>query len=165
MRYNRAFLAGQAGSRKPTEMPVTANETSMPIYEYQCQQCGHQLEALQKISDPPLSECPQCQEQALHKLVSAASFRLKGGGWYETDFKSGNKKHLADSGEGAGSGGAAGAGNGESNGASNKDSAKESKDSGKADKSASTESKGSGSGEKAKPAVSTDSKKSSASSK
>lgn len=69
----------------------------MPIYEYQCQQCGHQLEALQKISDDPLKECPQCRQAELQKLVSAASFRLKGGGWYETDFKSGDKKHLADS--------------------------------------------------------------------
>lgn len=69
----------------------------MPIYEYQCQQCGHQLEALQKISDDPLKDCPECAEAALQKLVSAASFRLKGGGWYETDFKSGDKKHLAES--------------------------------------------------------------------
>lgn len=68
----------------------------MPIYEYQCQQCGHELEALQKISDPPLTDCPKCQAPALQKLVSAASFRLKGGGWYETDFKSGDKKHLAE---------------------------------------------------------------------
>ena len=69
----------------------------MPIYEYQCQQCGHQLEALQKISDDPLVECPKCNGASLQKLVSAASFRLKGGGWYETDFKSGDKKHLAES--------------------------------------------------------------------
>jgi len=69
----------------------------MPIYEYQCQQCGHQLEALQKISDDPLVECPKCKGASLQKLVSAASFRLKGGGWYETDFKSGDKKHLAES--------------------------------------------------------------------
>ncbi len=68
----------------------------MPIYEYQCQACGHQMEALQKISDDPLQECPKCHQSSLQKLVSAASFRLKGGGWYETDFKSGDKKHLAD---------------------------------------------------------------------
>ncbi len=67
----------------------------MPIYEYQCQACQHQLEALQKISDEPLSDCPQCQKPALKKLVSAAGFRLKGSGWYETDFKSGNKKNLS----------------------------------------------------------------------
>ncbi len=65
----------------------------MPIYEYQCKECGHRLEALQKISDAPLKECPQCHHEALGKLVSASSFRLKGGGWYETDFKTGAKRH------------------------------------------------------------------------
>jgi putative FmdB family regulatory protein len=67
----------------------------MPIYEYQCESCGALHEALQKISDPPLKECPACGQAALRKKVSAAAFRLKGGGWYETDFKSGNKKNLA----------------------------------------------------------------------
>ena len=67
----------------------------MPIYEYQCSACGHQLERLQKISDPPLTDCPACGKPALQKLVSAAGFRLKGGGWYETDFKSGNRKNIA----------------------------------------------------------------------
>ena len=71
----------------------------MPIYEYQCQACGHTLEALQKVSDKPLKKCPECGKPKLQKLVSAPSFRLKGGGWYETDFKSGNKKNLADSGK------------------------------------------------------------------
>ncbi len=71
----------------------------MPIYEYQCQACGHQLEALQKVSDSPLKKCPECGKLKLQKLISAPSFRLKGGGWYETDFKSGNKKNLADSGK------------------------------------------------------------------
>ena len=70
----------------------------MPIYEYECESCGHQLEALQKMSDAPLTECPACGRPALKKLLSAAAFRLKGSGWYETDFKSGNKKNLADSG-------------------------------------------------------------------
>ena len=70
----------------------------MPIYEYQCQACGHQLEALQKVSDAPLKKCPECGKPKLQKLLSAPSFRLKGGGWYETDFKSGKKKNLADSG-------------------------------------------------------------------
>jgi putative FmdB family regulatory protein len=69
----------------------------MPIYEYQCSKCEHRLEALQKISDAPLSECPECHEQSLTKLVSAASFRLKGGGWYETDFKKEGRKQLAES--------------------------------------------------------------------
>lgn len=69
----------------------------MPIYEYQCTKCGHELESLQKISDPPLTDCPECGAQALQKLVSAAGFRLKGGGWYETDFKRGNKKNVVES--------------------------------------------------------------------
>jgi putative FmdB family regulatory protein len=64
----------------------------MPIYEYECAACAHQLESLQKISDAPLLDCPQCGKPSLRKLISAAGFRLKGGGWYETDFKSGNKK-------------------------------------------------------------------------
>lgn len=67
----------------------------MPIYEYQCQACGHKFEKLQKISDEPLSDCPACEKTELKKLISAAAFRLKGGGWYETDFKSGDKKNLA----------------------------------------------------------------------
>ncbi len=69
----------------------------MPIYEYQCKKCEHKLEALHKISDKPLVKCPECGKSSLVKLVSAASFRLKGGGWYETDFKTGNKKQLAES--------------------------------------------------------------------
>ncbi|NKI36071.1 zinc ribbon domain-containing protein [Wenzhouxiangella sp. XN79A] len=67
----------------------------MPIYEYQCSNCGHRLEKLQKISDDPLTTCPDCGQDALDKLVSAAGFRLKGGGWYETDFKKDGKKNLA----------------------------------------------------------------------
>ena len=59
----------------------------MPIYEYECEKCGHRLEAIQKFSDAPLSDCPECNEAALKKLVSSAAFKLKGGGWYETDFK------------------------------------------------------------------------------
>jgi len=67
----------------------------MPIYEYECKQCGHKMEALQKMSDDPLSDCPECGKSELKKLISAAGFRLKGGGWYETDFKGGSKKNLA----------------------------------------------------------------------
>ena len=59
----------------------------MPIYEYECHVCGHRLEKLQKISDAPLTDCPACEEPGLRKLVSAVAFRLKGAGWYETDFK------------------------------------------------------------------------------
>lgn len=67
----------------------------MPIYEYQCQACGHEHEALQKLSDPVLVVCPACNKPELMKKISAAGFRLKGGGWYETDFKSGAKKNVA----------------------------------------------------------------------
>jgi len=81
----------------------------MPIYEYQCQDCGKELEALQKISDAPLVDCPACGAAALKKMVSAAAFRLKGGGWYETDFKTGNKKNLAGGGESASASGASAA--------------------------------------------------------
>lgn len=67
----------------------------MPIYEYLCTKCGHELEKLQKISDAPLTDCPACGKPALQKQVSAAGFRLKGSGWYETDFKSKNRKNVA----------------------------------------------------------------------
>lgn len=71
----------------------------MPIYEYKCQACEHEMEALQKMSDDPLTECPACNKAELKKQVSAAAFRLKGGGWYETDYKTGKKKNLADGGK------------------------------------------------------------------
>ena len=64
----------------------------MPIYEYECDACGHRLEAIQKFSDAPLTDCPACAAVRLKKQVSAAAFRLKGSGWYETDFKGGGKK-------------------------------------------------------------------------
>lgn len=69
----------------------------MPIYEYRCRACGHDMEAFQRLSDEVLTLCPHCGAEALEKRVSAAGFRLKGGGWYETDFKSGQdkKKNLA----------------------------------------------------------------------
>ena len=67
----------------------------MPIYEYQCQSCGHEHEALQKLGAEPLLICPACTRPELMKKVSAAGFRLKGSGWYETDFKSGAKKNVA----------------------------------------------------------------------
>ncbi len=71
----------------------------MPIYEYVCDNCGHYLEALQKLSDEPLVFCPECGDAALRKQVSAAAFRLKGTGWYETDFKNSDKKKPADNAE------------------------------------------------------------------
>ena len=73
----------------------------MPIYEYQCDKCGHHLEALQKISDKPLRECPECGKHSLKRLMSAPMFRLAGSGWYETDFKSDKeqKRNLAEKGD------------------------------------------------------------------
>lgn len=74
----------------------------MPIYEYRCDACGHEMEALQKMSDDALTDCPACGASQLVKQVSAPAFRLAGSGWYETDFKSGNKKQLADGGDSSG---------------------------------------------------------------
>jgi putative FmdB family regulatory protein len=73
----------------------------MPIYEYQCAKCSHHLEALQKISDKPLRECPECGRRSLKRLMSAPLFRLAGSGWYETDFKSDKeqKRNLAQKGD------------------------------------------------------------------
>lgn len=64
----------------------------MPFYEYQCRACGAQVEVMQKMSDAPLRKCPECGRNMLTRLVSAPVFRLKGGGWYETDFKSDQDK-------------------------------------------------------------------------
>jgi putative FmdB family regulatory protein len=63
----------------------------MPIYEYRCASCGNEHEALQKITEPLLTTCPVCHQNTLTKLVSAAGFKLKGSGWYATDFKNGSK--------------------------------------------------------------------------
>ncbi len=71
----------------------------MPIYEYRCQSCGHQQEFLRKVSDAPLTTCPQCGKPSLTKLLSAAGFQLKGSGWYATDFKGSGSKPAAKSGE------------------------------------------------------------------
>ena len=64
----------------------------MPIYEYRCSECGEDHEVLQKVSEPPLTECPACGKPALQKQLSAAGFQLKGSGWYATDFKGSGKK-------------------------------------------------------------------------
>ena len=68
----------------------------MPIYEYQCDDCNHVLDALQKVNDKPLVDCPECGKNTLRRLISAPNFRLKGEGWYETDFKKENRKNVAD---------------------------------------------------------------------
>ncbi len=71
----------------------------MPIYEYQCSNCHHQFDAIQKISDEPLNECPECHKKTAVKLVSAAGFQLKGTGWYVTDFKNKPKASSSKSAE------------------------------------------------------------------
>jgi len=86
-----------------SSITFVAQEIAMPIYEYQCESCSHRLEKLQKMSDAPLSDCPECGQSTLRKLVSAAAFRLKGGGWYETDFKTGSKKNVSGTGSGSSS--------------------------------------------------------------
>ena len=70
----------------------------MPFYEYQCEKCGHDVEVMQKITDSPLKKCPKCGKSSLKRLMSAPVFRLKGSGWYETDFKGDQdaKRNLAD---------------------------------------------------------------------
>lgn len=77
----------------------------MPIYEYECNLCGHRIEAIQKFSDAPLTDCPQCDEASLKKLISAAAFHLKGGGWYVTDFRDKGKKKGGESKDSGSSGG------------------------------------------------------------
>lgn len=89
----------------------------MPIYEYRCDKCGHELEAIQKMSADPLTECPACGEAALRKLVSAAGFHLKGSGWYVTDFR--DKKAGGEGGKG-GSANAGKGGKGSTGGGSEK---------------------------------------------
>ena len=69
----------------------------MPIFEYICDNCGHEFETLQKISEAPLKKCEACGAKKLRKKISAAGFRLSGSGWYETDFKSGKKKNVSSS--------------------------------------------------------------------
>jgi putative FmdB family regulatory protein len=64
----------------------------MPIYQYRCETCDEKLEKMQKLADAPLTDCPACGRPTLKKVISAVGFRLKGGGWYETDFKTGDKK-------------------------------------------------------------------------
>ena len=112
----------------------------MPIYEYRCKNCGHELEALQKISDDELTQCPGCEQPELQKLMSAAGFRLKGSGWYETDFKSGNQRNLHESGDKKDSGEKKG-----------KDSAKDSKGADKKDGQSKADNKKPGTGKSSKP--------------
>lgn len=101
----------------------------MPIYEYHCDSCGENFDAIQKFSDAPLSACRQCGAEGVRKLLSAPSFRLKGGGWYETDFKSKNQRNVVKKdGDGGSASGGADSGGGKSDGATK--SGSDSKDSG-----------------------------------
>lgn len=75
----------------------------MPIYEYTCAACGHRFENMQGVNDPPPAKCPACGKRRVKRLVSAPAFRLKGSGWYESDFKTGKKRNMHDAGEGGGS--------------------------------------------------------------
>lgn len=98
---SQGLNSGYYGASTVFSVEIRVEETIkgcfMPIYEYQCNACEHQLEALQKMSDDALTDCPACGKPELTKLVSAAGFRLSGGGWYETDFKTGaKKKNLAE---------------------------------------------------------------------
>ncbi len=102
----------------------------MPIYGYVCQGCEHTLDALQKIADDPLTDCPECGEAALKRQLSAPRFRLKGGGWYETDFKTDNQRNLAGDKEAA-SGDGKGDGKGEGDKADAKTDGKDKKADGK----------------------------------
>lgn len=86
----------------------------MPIYEYRCDDCGHDFETIQRFSDDPLKTCPACGKDALRKRMSASAFRLKGGGWYETDFKAGNKRNVAGDDKGGKETGNSSAGSGAS---------------------------------------------------
>ena len=88
----------------------------MPIYEYLCENCGHEFETLQKLSEAPLRDCPKCSTPQLVKKVTAAGFRLKGGGWYETDFKGGSKRNVA--GESGGTAGSSSSSSGSGSGGS-----------------------------------------------
>lgn len=122
----------------------------MPIYEYRCNSCGHELEKLQRISEAPLTDCPACSKAELRRLISPAGFRLKGSGWYETDFKSEKerKRNLAESASGDSGGKSVDGDGGKSGDSSDSKSQSDSKPASK------TESKSSsGSGEKSQPAA------------
>ena len=122
----------------------------MPIYEYQCEACDHKMEKLQKLSDEPLKVCPICNELRLNKLVSAAGFRLKGEGWYETDFKTGKKKNVAGDNPNT-------TGSSESSGSDSSSSSSSSSDS--SSSSSSSSGSGSGTSSKSSPSSSTSSSK------
>lgn len=117
----------------------------MPIYEYQCESCGHRLEKIQKMADDPLKDCPACDTPSLKKLVSAAAFRLKGGGWYETDFKTGSKKNVQHGADSSAKSSESSSDSSGSSSSSSSDGAASKQDSGKKDSSSSSNSSSSSS--------------------
>jgi putative FmdB family regulatory protein len=118
----------------------------MPIYEYQCDSCGKTFEAIQKFSDDPLTGCRECGAEGVRKLLSAPAFRLKGGGWYETDFKKDGRRNVAKSdSDGGGSGSGSDGGSSKSDGGSG-GSKSESKSETKSSGSKKSDGGGSGSG-------------------
>lgn len=129
----------------------------MPIYEYRCGNCGHEMEAIQKISEAPLEDCPRCETAQLRKKISRVAFRLKGSGWYETDFKSGQQRNLAgaDNGSGkdqpSGDGGDAAA---SASGAAASEASKDAKNNGKTTERAASNGNGSGAAKAASAAAS-----------
>lgn len=120
----------------------------MPIYEYVCRSCGHEIEKLQGMSDAPLTDCQTCGEAALQRKVSAPNFRLAGGGWYETDFKSEGRRNLADDGGGSNdTSQASGSGSGDSGGSGASEKSDKSSSTSESKSESSSGTSGSGSGE------------------
>ena len=113
----------------------------MPIYEYACKECDHVLDALQKLSDDPLVHCPSCGKPSLRKLLSAPRFRLKGSGWYETDFKDKNQRNVLKSDSDSSDSKSKGSSSSASPSSKSKDSSSSASSSGES-KSTKTESKG-----------------------
>lgn len=103
--YHREAVSPVRRLRKSASTPnMTATvrrAVPMPIYEFRCARCGHEFERLQKIADPDPDRCPECGAEAVSRLISPVGFRLKGGGWYETDFKQSNRRNVAEPGKAA----------------------------------------------------------------
>jgi putative FmdB family regulatory protein len=127
----------------------------MPIYEYRCASCGHELEALQKLSDAPLAECPACHKPELKKLVSAAGFQLKGSGWYVTDFRNSGNKPAGKDKPAKGQAASSGNGSAEGTGTGDAPSADAKQAEGKAGEAKAAEKAASGTTTESKPAATT----------
>ena len=99
--FSRLSGARLTSGRRPGSVPHPICTNDMPIYAYKCASCGHSKDVLQKISDEPLSQCPQCGAASFQKQVTAAGFQLKGSGWYVTDFRGGSSGAGSESASGA----------------------------------------------------------------